>query len=220
MKTRALGMTIVSVVMLAGVLAFRWADREGRFNLETVYVTGLEGADTTAVARALQHTFGRPLHQISVDSITAQIMLIPGVRDVDVSLIWPGSMHLMLDLEEAAVILDTPSGRIPVSLDCRELPEQWLSENLPVIRFTGEPDPLVLASAVAFTHGFRRELEGSVIMLDSTGVRVLENEVQVILGMDGLEERWLSWGLVRPLTEGGLQVDLRFRGQAVFRRSS
>lgn len=220
MRTRALGMTLAGALVLAGVLAFRWADREGRFDLETVYVTGLGMADTSAVAQALQGAFGTPLHQLDTDSLVSSVTMIPGVRQASVTLIWPGSIHLSIEIEEAAVVLESPGGLVPVSLSCSALPDAWYCPDLPVIRYTHIPDSSVLASAVDFAHGFRGELRSSVVSLDSTGVLVFSDQVQILLGSERLGERWRTWSMVRPRVTGAALVDLRFGGQAVFRRSS
>ncbi len=220
MKTRALGVSIVSVLVLAAVLAFRWAERDGRFDLETVFVTGLGCCDTTAVAEVIQDAFGVALHSIDTDSLARELCSVPGVSAASVTLIWPSSAHLEITLENAAAVLETPSGRVAVNRFCRRLPEAWMSGDLPVIRFSTDPDTALLASAVEFTHWLGENRENTVVILDSTGVNVMENDLTILLGSEMLEERWVSWGLVSPMATGADQVDLRFRGQAVFRRNS
>ncbi len=220
MRTRALWVTMVAVVLLAAVLIFRWAERDGRFNLEKIYVTGLGCGDTTAVAEVVQRAFGMPLHRIDADSLAQLLCGVPGVRAVNITLIWPSSAHLDITLEDAAVVLETPAGPVPVNMECSRLPQAWLSGELPVIRYTCEPDSAELVEAVAFTQWLGSQRDRTLVLLDSTGVNVMENEMRILLGSERLEERWLSWGQVRPLAAGAATVDLRFRGQAVFRRSS
>jgi hypothetical protein len=220
MKTRALGVSLVSVLLLAAVLAFRWAERDGRFDLETVFVTGIGCCDTTAVAEVIQHAFGVALHSIDTDSLARELCSVPGVSAASVTLIWPSSAHLEITLENAAAVLETPSGQVPVNRFCRRLPDAWMSGDLPVIRYSADPDTSLLASAVKFTDWLGQQRENTVVILDSTGVNVMENDLLILLGSERLEERWISWGLVSPLATGACQVDLRFRGQAVFRRNS
>jgi len=220
MKKGALGVSIVSLLVLAAVLAFRWAERDGCFDLETVFVTGLGCCDTTAVAEVIQDAFGMALHSIDTDSLAGELCLVPGVSAASVTLVWPSSAHLEITLENAAAVLETPSGPIPVNRFCRRLPDAWMSGDLPVIRFTAYPDTTLLASAVEFTDWLGEQRENTVVILDSTGVNVMENDKMILLGSERLEERWVSWGLVSPMATGACQVDLRFRGQAVFRRNS
>jgi hypothetical protein len=60
MRAKAAAVALGAFLILAGVLCFRWAERDGRFDLETIYVTGLGCADTTAVAELLQDAFEPP----------------------------------------------------------------------------------------------------------------------------------------------------------------
>lgn len=220
MKTRALGVSLFSVLLLAAVLAFRWAERDGCFDLETVFVTGIGCCDTTAVAEVIQNAFGVALHSIDTDSLARELCSVPGVSAASVTLIWPSSAHLDITLEDAAAVLETLSGQVPVNRFCRRLPDAWMSDDLPVIRFSADPDTSLLASAVKFTDWLGQQRENTVVILDSMGVNVMENDVVILLGSERLEERWVSWGLVSPYATGACQVDLRFRGQAVFRRNS
>lgn len=220
MKTGAIWATVAAVMVLGGVLCLRWAERDGRFDLDTVYVTGLGCADTSAVAAVLQSAFGVPLHTLDTDHLASEIHSVPGIRSACLTPIWPSSIHLAIELEEAAVVLETPAGQVPVNMLCRELPQDWLTEGLPVIRFSVEPDPDVLASAVVFTDWLGEERREAIVMLDSTGVTVMDQEVLILLGSEKLKERWNSWNLVRPLATEAYQVDLRFRGQAVLRRNT
>jgi hypothetical protein len=220
MKTRALGVSIASVLLLAAVLAFRWAERDGCFDLDTVFVTGLGCCDTTAVAEVIQDAFGVALHSIDTDSLAHELCSVPGVSAASVTLIWPSSAHLEITLENAAAVLETPAGPVPVNRFCRRLPDAFLSGDLPVIRYSADPDTALLVSAVEFTEWLGEQREGTVVILDSTGVNVMDNDLMILLGSERLEERWVSWGLVSPMASGACQVDLRFRGQAVFRRNS
>lgn len=220
MKTRALSVSILSVLVLAAVLAFRWAERDGRFDLETVFVTGLGCCDTTALAEVIQDAFGVALHAIDTDSLARELCSVPGVSAASVTLIWPSSAHLEITLENAAAVLETPSGSVPVNRFCRRLPDAFMSGDLPVIRFSADPDTSLLASAVEFTDWLGEQRANTVVILDSTGVNVMDNDLIILLGSEKLEERWNSWGLVSPMATGADQVDLRFRGQAVFRRNS
>lgn len=220
MKTRALGVSIASVLLLAAVLAFRWAERDGCFDLDTVFVTGLGCCDTTAVAEVIQDAFGVALHSIDTDSLAHELCSVPGVSAASVTLIWPSSAHLEITLENAAAVLETPAGPVPVNRFCRRLPDAFLSGDLPVIRYSADPDTALLVSAVEFTEWLGEQRECTVVILDSTGVNVMDNDLMILLGSERLEERWVSWGLVSPMATGACQVDLRFRGQAVFRRNS
>lgn len=220
MRKGALGIFIASALLLAAVLAFRWAERDGSFDLDTVYVTGLGCCDTTAVAEVLKDTFGTALHGIDTDSLSRELCSVPGVMAASVKLIWPSSAHVEITLEDAAAVLETPSGRIPVNRMCRRLPDAWMSGGLPVIRVASDPDTSLLASAVEFSDWLGEQRENTVLILDSTGVNVMDNDLLILLGSEKLEERWVSWGLVSPMATGSDQVDLRFRGQAVFRRNT
>lgn len=220
MKKGALGIFIVSALLLAGVLAFRWAERDGRFDLETIFVTGLGCCDTTAVAGVVQNAFGTALHNIDTDSLARELCSVPGVRAATVTLIWPSSAHLDITLENAAAVLETPDGRVPVNILCRRLPDAWLSGGLPVVRVPADPDTSLLVSAVEFSDWLGESRENTVVILDSTGVNVIDDDLLILLGSEDLEERWVSWGLVSPMATGAGQVDLRFRGQAVLRRST
>ncbi len=220
MNKGAIRAAVAAVLVFGAVLGFRWAERDGRFDLETVYVTGLGCADTCAVAEVLKTAFGVPLHTLDTDSLAREFMAVPGIRSASFTPIWPSSAHLSIELENAAVVLETPSGQIPVNTLCRELPAEWLSSGLPVIRYSHEPDPEVLARAVVFTDWLGGVRDDALVILDSTGVTVMDEDVLILLGSDMLKERWNSWNRVRPLATEACQVDLRFRGQAVLRRST
>jgi cell division septal protein FtsQ len=220
MRARAAAISLGAFIVLAGVLCFRWAERDGRFDLETIYVTGLGCADTTAVAELLQDAFGTPLHLIDTDSLAREISGVPGIACVRLTPVWPASAHLEVELEQAAAAVETPEGLVPVSAECLELPQAWLDQGLPVVRCEEKADPGQLAAAVEFADCLGEQQDNALVLLDSTGVSVVEQDLTILLGSERLKERWDCWNAVRPLSRGASTVDLRFRNQAVIRRSS
>ncbi len=220
MRVKAAVVTAVGFLALAGILCFRWAERAGRFDLETVYITGLGCADTAAVAELLQEAFGTPLHLIDTDSLARAISAVPGIECARLTPVWPSSAHLEVELERAVVVMETAGGPVPVSAACSVLPEAWLVPGLPVVRCAGEADPGELTAAVRFADWLGERREGALVLLDSAGVSVLEDDFTILLGSEELEERWGFWDAVRPFSSGASAVDLRFRNQAVIRRSS
>ncbi len=220
MRAKAAAVALGAFLILAGVLCFRWAERDGRFDLETIYVTGLGCADTTAVAELLQDAFGTPLHLIDTDSLAREISGVPGVECARLIPLWPSSAHLEVELEQAAAVVETTEGLVPVSAECAELPAAWLVQGLPVVRCAGKTDPRELAVAVDFADWLGERQANTLVLLDSAGVSVVEQDLTILLGSERLEERWDCWNAVRPLSRGASTVDLRFRNQAVIRRSS
>jgi hypothetical protein len=215
--------TAIALMALAfgGALVYRSAERAGRFDLDTVRITGIRPADSAAVCQVVAPCFGQPLGSLDEELLERELEEIPGMDSVHVSLVWPTTIRVRASLSRPVLVLDQGDCARAVSAQCEFLPETFLSDTLPVVYLEGSSDSSAVAEVIDwFAGGQPGGWEGRLVLRDGILSVWLEDDRSVILGTGDLRSKWTTFGTVREcaLLEGNwCEMDLRYGSQAVLR---
>jgi len=209
---------IVPVLVLLALLAFRWAERSGRFDLIAVRIDNSGPIDSSMVADILKPYFGRPLQTIDADSLKGSLLQIAGLSSVSITLSYPHTMIVTMEPEMPAAVILRGTETYPVTLLGRRLPAEWADDSLPVLMVEGFPEDGYISSGLGLL--IKRSLPQELsVTVEEQGVLVVENGIPVLLDGNNAVRGWKTWERIRTSVHGsGLQVDLRYIGQAVVRR--
>ena len=205
----------------ACAMAYRWLERGGAFDLATVRVRGIRGADSTVVCMAVAPLFGRPIWRISTDSLESSLEQLPGIAGARVSRVPFDTILLTITLEMPVYAISEGSMAIPVSAAGERLPVSFLSDTIPVIHSYCPMDSSASASIGEWFSMAGTGDEPVSLEYGGDGVAVrLQGGCRIILGSGALPERWNRFTeLCRTMPEaaGWSEVDMRYGGQAVLR---
>ncbi len=212
---------LLALLAFGGALIYRSAERSGRFDLDTVRISGIRPADSAAVCEVVAPHFGQSLGSIDRELLECELEGLPGVDTAHVSLVWPTTMRVRASLSRPVLILADEGGARPVSDECEYLPSTFLSDTLPVVLLEGRPDSAAVAEVIDWlSDGTPGCWEGSLILSERTLSILLDNNRSVILGEGNLPGKWNTYRAVRDcaLLEGNwCEMDLRYGSQAVLR---
>ena len=212
---------VLTLLAFGGALIYRSAERSGRFDLDTVRVTGIRPADSAAVCQIVAPCFGQPLGTIDREMLEFSLEELPGVETANVSVVWPTTLRIRATLSRAVLVLQDGEESRPVSQGCEVLPSTFMSDTLPVVRLEGNPDSTSVAEVICWlSSGTPCSWEGSLVLRDGILSVRLDDNRSVILGDGDLPGKWDTYRAVRAcaLLEGNWnEMDLRFGGQAVLR---
>lgn len=215
------------VLLVAGLCAFalamgyRWFERGGAFDLDTVRVRGIRRADSTVVCHAVKPLFGLSIWQIDLHRLERELAAIPGIDSAVVRRSPLRTLILELKVSRPSFTIRDSSGRVAVSSTGEFLPDRFVSDSLPVVEAWTQVPPSVSERLAQWLCGEEMLKEGFTLNHTHRGVSVLVNDsCRVLLGSEDLAGRWAEYNTVASsLTDVDelLEVDMRYSGQAVLR---
>jgi cell division septal protein FtsQ len=221
-ETRILWICIfLALLAFGGALIYRSAERSGRFDLDTVRISGIRQVDSAAVCEVVAPYFGQSLGSIDRERLVDDLEGLPGVETAYVSLLWPTTVRVRAGLARPVLVLRDEGGARPVSEICEYLPSTFMSDTLPVVLLVGIPDSTAVAEVIDWlSDGTSVSWEGNLVLNQGTLSILLDGNRSVILGGGDLSEKWNTYRAVRDcaLLEGNwLEMDLRYSNQAILR---
>lgn len=212
---------VSSLCAFALSMGYRWFERGGAFDLETVRVRGIRQADSAVVCQVVTPLFGTSIWRIDLERLQRELTGIPGIDSARASRIPLGTLVIDLSVSRPAFSISAGEGLTVISSMGEVLPERFICDSLPVVEADGPIGPEVSARlAVWFSIcGFEGGNPGFSFTAEGLAV-LLENGCRVLLGNEDFQRRWSGFleaeALIASQTEI-LEVDMRYSGQAVLR---
>ena len=203
-------------------MGYRWFERGGTFDLDTVRIRGARHADSSAVCQVVKPFFGTSIWQI--DPVEMQNMLsnIPGIDSARVKRVPFSSLILELRISEPVYAVSDSSGVSAVSSIGEVLPPRFITDSLPVVESSEGIDPAVSRTLAAWFGTFEMQSDCLSFRYTDRGLSVFVSDgYEVLLGSDRLSERWADYQLIASSmseSEVWYQVDMRYSNQAVLRK--
>lgn len=215
------------VLLVAGLSAFalamgyRWFERGGAFDLDTVRVRGIRRADSTVVCQAVKPLFGSSIWQIDVHRLERELSAIPGIDSAVVRRSPLRTLILELKVSQPSFTIRDSSGRVAVSSTGEYLPDRFISDSLPLVEALTQVPPSISERLAQWLCSVEMISEGFTLNYTQRGVSVLVNDrCRVLLGSEDLAGRWGEYiVLASSLADRDdlREVDMRYSGQAVLR---
>ena len=227
MKDR--GRTAFWLLLGSGLIAFalamgyRWFERGGAFDLDTVRIRGVRQADSSAICQVVGPLFGTSIWQIDTDELQYTLSDIPGIDSAHVSRALFTSLILELRISEPVFAVSDSSGVTAVSSIGEVLPPRFITDSLPVVESPEGIDPAVSMALAAWLGAFNTQHDSLSFKYADRGLSVFVSDgYEVLLGNDRFSERWACYQQLASsmsTSEGWYQVDMRYSGQAVLRNA-
>jgi cell division protein FtsQ len=137
--------------------------------VDEVVVSGIGGAERTAVAELVQVAAGTPLARVDTDGVAQRVRTRITVAEVSVRRSWPGTLAVDVVPRTAALVVKNPQGRLEV-VD----PEgvsfavvRTAPKGVPVVTATGARGmtPEALQSSLALLEALPADIAGKVTAL-------------------------------------------------------
>jgi hypothetical protein len=215
----ATGASAALLLCLLAALLYRWLERSGEFDLESVRVYGCRPADSAAIAEALEPCIGQPLGRMDLQALRAALEHLGGFESATLRRDWPDAVGLEIRLSRPVLVLARGEWRSAVSDRGMNLPDTFLSDTLPVFEVSGSPDSAVLREVVAWASGGVPEGVDQ-FRIDGDCVKAVVSGKTLLLGDGDFSRRLAAFfeaedsGLLGP---GWDEADLRYDGQVVLR---
>ncbi|NOQ22702.1 MAG: FtsQ-type POTRA domain-containing protein [Candidatus Aegiribacteria sp.] len=217
------------VLLVSGLSAFaiamgyRWSERGGAFDLDTVRIRGARHSDSSAICQVVKPLFGTSIWQI--DPVELQDMLsdVPGIDSAHVNRVPFSCLILEIRIAEPVFAVSDSSGVTAVSSIGEVLPPRFITDSLPVVESRERLDPAVSRTLAAWFRAFDMEYDCLLFRYTDRGLSVFVGDgCEVLLGNDRLSERWAGYRQLASSLSGSeacYQVDMRYSNQAVLRKS-
>jgi cell division septal protein FtsQ len=217
------------VFLVSGLSAFalamgyRWFERGGAFDLDTVRIRGIREADSAVVCDAVKPLFGKSIWRIDLDDLQNRLTEVPGIDSAEVSREPLNTLILNVEISQASFVIDDGNDRIPVSTGGELLPMRFLDDSLPVIKATSPIGDAAAQNLAEWFSGQGRGPDSLQYRFGEEGVLViLDDYRRVLLGMTDLSERWRDFVALENsmlYSSEYCEIDMRYAGQAVLRTS-
>jgi len=212
---------IAGLTAFALAMAYRWFERGGAFDLDMVRVQGIRQADSSVVCQVVSPLFGRSIWQIDLTELEESLKAVSGIDSAAVRRSPMKGLILELQVSRAVFALKDSCSITPVSTRGELLPERFLTDSIPRVEATGLMDSStagMLADWFARTDFSEQDL---VFIYSNSGMRILDDGGgEILLGRESLSDRWNAYLAMQPdldMSLAGLQIDMRYSGQAVIR---
>jgi cell division septal protein FtsQ len=203
-------------------MGYRWFERGGAFDLDTVRVRGIRKADSTVVCEAVRPLFGTSIWQLDLNQLEERLSGIPGIDSARVRREPLRTLVLELEVSSPAFAISEDSHRTAVSTKGELLPDRFVSDSLPVVQAEVPMGSQVRRSLAMWFPEVGNSADSLLFRFDQRGISVLVNgDCSVLLGSEDLAGRWSGYTLLASsMGSGGFpgEVDMRYSGQAVLRR--
>jgi cell division septal protein FtsQ len=217
------------ILLVSGLSAFaiamgyRWCERGGSFNLDTVRVRGIRAADSSAVCEVVSPLFGRSIWQIDPAEVESSLLEIPGIDSVSVSRAPLRGLILDIRVSRPVFAISDSSGVTAVSSEGEPLPSRFLTDSIPVIESWAGIDCEVSKKLAEWFITEDIELDSLIFRYSDYGLSVFtSSECEVLLGVSRFSERWNGYlQLASSMSDYGSwnQVDMRYSDQAILREA-
>ena len=204
-------------------MGYRWFERGGAFDLDSIRIRGIRHADSVAVCEVVKPLFGTSIWRLDPFEIKTMLSVVPGIDSVHVSRVLFSGLILDIRISEPVFAVSDSSGIVAVSSMGEVLPSRFLSDSIPVIE-SGEK--IGTAASQKLAAWFRSEeiqYDGLLFRYTDRGLSVfVNNGYEVLLGVDQLSDRWESYRQLASSVSGSedlYQVDMRYSNQAIMRES-
>lgn len=220
-SVRVLGALLVTTAVL--LLAFRFLEGSGEFDLREIGVYGCRPVDSAAVAPALYACLGSPLPGLSADRIESELASIPGIDSAEVLFDMPDRLDVVISLSRPVLVLCDGAAEVALTRGCEPLPPTFLSDTLPRIEISGGEYRSVLPQLAewASTGGIPDTVD-RILVEPSGAVAIASDGMRIILGyseFDSRMETFISSGGRCAMRDGWVEADTRFDGQLVLREN-
>ena len=227
MKDR--GRTAFWLLLGSGLIAFalamgyRWFERGGAFDLDTVRIRGVRQADSSAICQVVGPMFGTSIWQIDTDELQDMLSDIPGIDSAHVSRVLFTSLILELRISEPVFAVSDSSGVTAVSSIGEVLPARFITDSLPVVESREGIDPTVSMALAVWFGASDTQHDSLSFKYADRGLSVFVSDgYEVLLGNDRFSERWAGYQQLASsmsTSESWYQVDMRYSDQAVLRKA-
>ncbi|OPL17901.1 MAG: hypothetical protein AVO35_06990 [Candidatus Aegiribacteria sp. MLS_C] len=212
---------VSSMCAFALSMGYRWFERGGAFDLETVRVRGIRQADSAVVCRVVAPLFGTSIWQIDTDLLRRELTGIPGIDSARVSRIPLGTLVLDLSVSRPAYSISYDDCITVISSMGEVLPERFICDSLPVVEAEGFIGPEVSARLAGWFGSCGFEGGTPDFSFNTEGLAVLlEDGSRVLLGTEDFQGRWSGYLAAEDFvaSEPAIrEIDMRYAGQAVLR---
>lgn len=214
---------ISGLIAFALAMGYRWFERGGVFDLDSIRIRGIRHADSVAVCEVVKSLFGTSIWQLDPSEIQTILSVVPGIDSVHVSRVLFSGLIIDIRISESVFAVSDSSGIIAVSSLGEVLPPRFLNDSIPVIESRGKIESAVSRRLAAWFRAGEMQCDNLLFRYTDRGLSVfVSNGYEVLLGVDQLSDRWDSY---RQLASSMLdsndlyQVDMRYSNQAILRES-
>ncbi len=209
------------LAVFALAMGYRWFERGGAFDLDTVRIRGARHADSSAVCQVVKPLFGTSIWQIDPVELQNVLSDVPGIDSAHVNRVAFSSLILELTISEPVFAISDSSGVTAVSSIGEVLPPRFITDSLPVVESREWLDPEVSRTLAAWFGASDMQSDCLSFRYTNRGLSVFVGDgCEVLLGNERLSERWTGYQqLASSMSdfEGWYQVDMRYSNQAVLR---
>jgi len=214
---------ISGLLTFALAMGYRWFERGGAFNLDTVTIRGIRPADSSVVCESVKSLFGTSIWQIELSEVQAELSEIPGIDSVNVRRAPLSGLILEIGISEPVYAVRDSAGISAVSSFGEVLPERFLSDSLPVIESRKRIGSALSLKLAEWFSSAELQIDDFQCRFTENGLTVCVNsEYEVLLGIDLLTDRWNSYLQLSSslnTADEWFQVDMRYQNQAILRSS-
>ena len=204
-------------------MGYRWFERGGAFDLDTVRIRGARQADSSAVCQVVKPLFGTSIWQIDPVELQNVLSDVPGIDYAHVNRVPFSSLILELTISEPVFAVSDSSGVTAVSSIGEVLPPRFITDSLPVVESREWIDPEASKTLASWFGACDMQSDCLSFRYTDRGLSVFVGDgCEVLLGNDHLSERWASYQQLSSSMsdfEGWYQVDMRYSNQAILRES-
>ncbi len=225
-RRRAVFWTLLVSGLCAFALAmgYRWFERGGAFDLDTVRIRGIRSADSAVVCNTVKPLFGTSIWKIDPGALQRELVALPGIDSASVSRMPLSTIILDIRVSTPSFAVMDTCGIHAVSDDGEPLPDRFLSDSLPVVEATVPMGQVAARSIACWLDGSTGCSDSLKYIFDEKGMCVqIDPGHRVLLGTSNLPERWNRFlameGSMYRIGDFG-EVDMRYSGQAILRNSS
>ncbi len=210
------------LIVFALAMGYRWFERGGVFDLDTVRIRGVRQADSSAICQVVGPLFGTSIWQIDTDELQDMLSNIPGIDSACVNRVPLNCLILELRISEPVYAVSDSLGVTAVSSIGEVLPPRFITDSLPVVESREGIDPVVSRALAAWFGASDMKFDSLSFKYADRGLSVFVGDgYEVLLGNDRFCERWAGYRQLASSmsgSEGWYQVDMRYSDQAVLTR--
>ncbi len=200
-------------------MGYRWLERGGTFDLDTVRIRGIRQQDSLTVCTILGPLFGTSIWRIDCDSIADVLTDVSGISSAAVKRLPFTAVLVTVELERVVLAVQDSAGVYPVSASGQRLPETFLSDTLPLVCTSVGIDEEIGARLAVWLDDLGPQGGISGMTYSSDGLTVvMDAGCSVLLSTGDLRRGWDGFTALVSAMDGIAEwdlVDMRFSGQAV-----
>lgn len=199
---RLLGAVLVAALAGGAGWVVGWTDVLGVHDVE---VSGVSGAEATAVEELVAVAAGTPLVRVDTDAVEAAVRTRITVAEVSVRRAWPRTLDVDVVPRTAAIVVKNPRGRLQV-VDATGVAFGTVKKapkDVPVVRATGSAamTPEALQAALALLRDLPDDLSGdiSAVTVSSANLVTFTMDRRTVVWGGGEDEAALKVRVLRSL---------------------